>query len=101
MIRRGVLACYLAQFPSSFRLTKQNLDYVARLAGNLDAPVCTEFRTRTWEDGEVYEFLRDNEIGYVNVDLPTFKMLPWARVALASLVRSSQFLSSIVKSSLG
>ena len=76
MIKKGVLACYLAQFPSSFRFTKENLEHIANIAGNLDAPVCVEFRARLWQNEEVNEFLREKEIGYVNVDLPSFKTLP-------------------------
>lgn len=76
MVRKGVLACYLAQFPSSFKFSKENLEYIGSVAGNLDAPVCVEFRERNWQKDEVYEFLNKNEIGYVNVDLPRFKSLP-------------------------
>ena len=76
MITKGMLACFLAQFPTSFRFNNNNLEYIKNLAGNLDAPLSVEFRERTWQNQEVYEFLRMNEIGYVNVDIPRFTTLP-------------------------
>jgi len=53
IIKKGMLACYLAQFPSSFKYTKENLEHIARIAGNLDAPVSVEFRARAWQNEEV------------------------------------------------
>ncbi len=76
MIRRGMLTCYLAQFPSSFAYSRENLEYMQEMAGSLDAPLCVEFRKREWQKDEVYEYLREKGIGYVNVDAPRFENLP-------------------------
>ena len=76
MVKKGMLECYLAQFPSSFRHSRDNLEHTKAVAGSVDAPLCVEFRGREWQNEEVYGFLKDNEIGYVNVDLPKFKTLP-------------------------
>ncbi|MBI2184996.1 MAG: DUF72 domain-containing protein [Thaumarchaeota archaeon] len=76
MIRKGMLACYLAQFPSSFPYSKDSLAHIADIANNLDAPLCVEFRKRDWQKDEVYEFLREKRTGFANVDTPRFKTLP-------------------------
>jgi uncharacterized protein YecE (DUF72 family) len=39
ILRKGMLACYLAQFPPSFHFNKGNLQHVKAIAGNLDAPL--------------------------------------------------------------
>ncbi|MCP8310640.1 MAG: DUF72 domain-containing protein [Candidatus Methylarchaceae archaeon HK01M] len=76
ILQRGMLVCFLAQFPFSFKYSPENLDYVSEVAISLDAPTCIEFRHESWLNETVYEHLRDRGIGFVNVDLPKLPGLP-------------------------
>jgi len=67
---------FLAQFPYSFKNTPQNREYLLKtkeLCGT--HPLFVEFRNRTWSRAETSEFLRGNEIGFVNVDEPRLRGL--------------------------
>ena len=67
----GKLKGFLAQFPYSFKLSPQNLDYVGQTNEFLgDDPFFVEFRHKSWVNDKVYNFLRQNNIGYVCVDEP-------------------------------
>jgi len=76
LVKKGMLACYLAQFPFSFKNTEENIEYVSTMANNLDRPVAVEFRRRDWQTEDVYTFLRAQGICYVNVDAPKIRGLP-------------------------
>ncbi len=78
LVRKGLLGCLLAQFPHSFRPSASGFDYLRRMAEDLEvvAPLCIEFRHSSWQSDEVYTFLKKNNIGYVNVDLPRLELLP-------------------------
>ncbi len=76
LVKKGMLACYLAQFPFSFKNTEENIEYVSTMANNLDRPVAVEFRRRDWHTEDVYTFLRAQGICYVNVDAPKIRGLP-------------------------
>lgn len=70
------LSGILAQFPYSFKNTPENRDYLLhtrQLSG--DYPLFVEFRNWTWNRAEVFSFLKENDIGYVNVDQPQLKGL--------------------------
>jgi len=67
---------FLAQFPYSFKNTPQNREYLRRtgeLAGGYNLFV--EFRNWTWNQPEVFDFLKTNGISYVNVDQPQLRGL--------------------------
>jgi uncharacterized protein YecE (DUF72 family) len=69
-------AGFLAQFPYSFKNTPGNRDYLKstkELAG--DYQLFVEFRNWTWNRAEIFEFLKENDIAYVNVDQPRLKGL--------------------------
>jgi len=71
VIEAGMLKGYIAQFPSSFRYSKPNLEYI--LAGGelfRWAPIFVEFRHDSWDKPEVYESLRANNMGFCCVDEP-------------------------------
>ena len=74
---------FLAQFPYSFKNTPQNRRYLKRireLAG--EYPLFVEFRNWTWNRQEVYQFLREYNLGYVNVDQPRLRgLLPPQHIA--------------------
>jgi len=72
----GKFCGFLAQFPYSFKNTPENRDYLMKtreLAGIY--PLFVEFRNWTWNRAEIFEFLRENGIGYVNVDQPRLRGL--------------------------
>jgi len=79
MLIAGKLGGFLAQFPYSFRKSAENLRYIGALAAELtdQAQVFVEFRHSSWEgDEETLNYMRNMNIGYVNVDLPRISGLP-------------------------
>jgi uncharacterized protein YecE (DUF72 family) len=71
LIDNGLLGCVLAQFPASFRLSAENLAYVARLAGALPQyPLIAEFPHASWNNSRALAALADLGIGFCNIDQP-------------------------------
>lgn len=67
----GKLGCILAQFPYSFRLTRENWDYLKLFRERMgDLPVAVEFRNAQWLRDEVFGWLRHLELGFCCVDEP-------------------------------
>lgn len=76
MIDSNKLGCLVAQFPYSFHMNAVNMDYIKRIKDKLSiAPICIEFRNDTWNTGNVYKKLANDEIGFVCVDEPDIKGL--------------------------
>jgi uncharacterized protein YecE (DUF72 family) len=73
--RTGKLGAILLQFPQWFPISRANKQYIVSCARRV-APdrVCIEFRNRTWmtddNQQETLQFLSDNELPYVSVDMP-------------------------------
>ncbi|MGC9319990.1 MAG: DUF72 domain-containing protein [Armatimonadota bacterium] len=68
--------CVLAQFPWSFKLNQENVDYLKALRRLMHGvPVVIEFRNREWIVDEMFEFLREAGFGYCCVDQPQFDSL--------------------------
>jgi len=66
----------LAQFPYSFPNTEQNRKYLLNTKEFVrDIPLFIEFRNASWNKTAIKEFLKVNDIGYVNVDEPNLKGL--------------------------
>jgi uncharacterized protein YecE (DUF72 family) len=76
IVDKGMLGCVVAQFPYSFKASQEGLDYIARIKEGMEQPTVVEFRHRSWQNENVFRFLEDHEIGYVNVDLPPIYGLP-------------------------
>ncbi len=73
---QGKFGCVLAQFPRSFGLTQQNVDYLKRLYRLMhDVPVVIEFRNREWIRDDMFAFLREAGLGFCCVDQPQFDSL--------------------------
>jgi uncharacterized protein YecE (DUF72 family) len=71
VIMAGKLGCILAQFPYSFRLTRENWDYLKLFKERMgDLPVVVEFRNAQWLRDEVFGWLRNLELGFCCVDEP-------------------------------
>jgi uncharacterized protein YecE (DUF72 family) len=65
------LGCVLAQFPYSFRPDSPGMDYLGLLRERLpDLPVVVEFRNARWLTDEVFDLLRQLELGFCCVDEP-------------------------------
>jgi len=72
----GKFSGFLAQFPYSFKNTPENREYLVQtrsFAG--DYPLFVEFRNWTWDRPEIYRFLEENRLLYVNVDQPRLRGL--------------------------
>lgn len=71
VITAGKLGCILAQFPYSFDFTRQNWQYLGRLRENLAGlPVVIEFRNARWLKVEVFQWMRQLDLGFCCVDEP-------------------------------
>jgi uncharacterized protein YecE (DUF72 family) len=67
----GRLGALLLQFPYSFHNTEENRGYVQRLAGQFkDYPLVLEVRHASWDRAPAYQFLRELQIGFCNIDQP-------------------------------
>lgn len=81
------LGCVLLQFPWEFKYEPSNLDYLVRVCELLaDYPLVVEFRNIGWIKDEVFEFLRDYNIGFCCVDEPRLKgLIPPIAVATSDI----------------
>ena len=76
LIEENKFQGFLAQFPYSFKNTPENNDYLKQTKEFVgDHPLFIEFRNWTWKGDEIFDLLKKNEIGYVNVDQPRLKGL--------------------------
>lgn len=76
MIASGKLKGLLAQFPYSFKNNEQSRKYLFETKKLIrDHPLFVEFRNYTWLNEQLPQFLKENDIGYVNVDEPKLKGL--------------------------
>lgn len=81
------LMCLLAQFPYSFHLNAQNMDYMKRMRSWFkDVPLNVEFRNQAWISEQVMKTLKAEDIGYVCVDEPHIKGLIKNVVAATSKI---------------
>ncbi|MBI2847948.1 MAG: DUF72 domain-containing protein [Chloroflexi bacterium] len=87
IISAGKLGCILAQFPYSFRLTRENWDYLRYLRDRLAGlPVVIEFRNVQWIKDEVFGWLRFLDLGFCCVDEPQLpRLLPPIAEATAKI----------------
>jgi uncharacterized protein YecE (DUF72 family) len=76
IVENGMLGCLVAQFPYSFRSSREGLEHIVKIREGMELPLVVEFRHVSWQKEDVYEFLHDYDIGYVNVDLPRIYGLP-------------------------
>jgi len=71
LIEAGKLTGLLAQFPYSFKLNQQNLSYVYELRKAFaESTLAIEFRHQSWNQDEVLDLFKSNEIIWVNIDQP-------------------------------
>lgn len=66
----------LAQFPSSFHHTRENVEYLKDFRDCLlDLPIVVEFRNAQWLNDQTFAFLREHKLGFCCVDEPRLKGL--------------------------
>jgi len=71
VVAAGRLACILAQFPYSFKFNRRNWDYLGWFKEQLaELPLVVEFRNAQWLRSEVFDWLRQREMGFCCVDEP-------------------------------
>jgi uncharacterized protein YecE (DUF72 family) len=71
IVAAGKLGCILAQFPYSFGFDRRNWDYLSLFKERLgELPVVIEFRNARWLRSDVFDWLRERELGFCCVDEP-------------------------------
>ncbi|MGI6656323.1 MAG: DUF72 domain-containing protein [Desulfobulbus sp.] len=71
LLQSDRLLSVLVQFPLSFRRTRENRLYLARLFEALETlPLAVEFRHRSWDRDSVFKGLEQRRITLVSVDAP-------------------------------
>ena len=87
IVGNGKLACLLAQFPYSFHYNSENIDYLKRLKQNFqEHEICIEFRNREWIKSDVFNMLKQENMGFVCVDEPGIRGLINNVIAVTSNV---------------
>lgn len=65
----GKLGALLAQFPWSFKNTKEAIAYLDKLIGRFrDFPLLIEVRHSSWDGPEFYSWLAERSVGFCNID---------------------------------
>jgi len=73
----NVLLCLLLQFPQSFHYDKGQRIYLDALLKEItDIPLVVEMRNSKWQNDNVYNALRQRNIGWCIGDYPKIKNLP-------------------------
>ncbi len=66
----------LLQFPNSFKPTSPNIRYFQCVVEALrPLRLVAEFRNREWQAANVHELLHELDVGWCNVDMPSFESL--------------------------
>lgn len=86
-LEQGKFGCVLAQFPSSFHNTPENVDYLKLFRQRMgDLAVVIELRNRDWLGDETFALLRQERLGFCCVDEPRFDtLMPPVAEATASV----------------
>ena len=85
IVETGKLVCLLAQFPYSFHFTEENLNYIKRLRQMFEGyEINVEFRNQEWIKGDVFNALKQENLGFVCVDEPGLRGLIKNVIAVTS-----------------
>ena len=77
LYEKRALGPLLAQFPYSFKKNLASLQHLRTLRKLFDGfDLVIEFRNKWWLTSEVFDFLREHELGFCCVDEPDLKGLP-------------------------
>jgi len=67
----GRLGALLLQFPWSFKNTRENHEYLSGLCMQfMEFPLVVEVRHSSWNQPEVFDWLRELGVGFCNIDQP-------------------------------
>ena len=71
MIESGRLGALLLQFPYSLHNNEENRGYLQKLADQFkEYPLVLEIRHASWDRASAYQFLREIQVGFCNIDQP-------------------------------
>ncbi|MGE5252911.1 MAG: DUF72 domain-containing protein [Planctomycetaceae bacterium] len=71
LVEAGRLGALLFQFPYSFHNKEENLAYVKELADRFkEFPLVLEVRHASWDRASAFQFLREIQVGFCNIDQP-------------------------------
>jgi len=71
LMENSRLGALLLQFPYSFHNSEDNRTYIKTLADKFrEYPLVLEVRHASWDRAPAYQFLRENQIGFCNIDQP-------------------------------
>jgi uncharacterized protein YecE (DUF72 family) len=74
LMKNGRLGAFLAQYPTAFKHSPENMDRLLLLAKAFqEYPLVVEFRHRSWVEDSVRRSLSESNINYCNVDEPVFR----------------------------
>jgi len=77
LLYNNLLLCVLFQFPESFHYEKEERLYLDILLKEIpDIPAVLEMRNTKWQNEQVYNALRERNIGWCITDNPDLKNLP-------------------------
>jgi uncharacterized protein YecE (DUF72 family) len=67
----GRLGAVLLQFPWSFKNTRENHEYLSGLFMQfMEYPLVVEVRHNSWNRPEIFDWLREQRVGFCNIDQP-------------------------------
>ncbi len=76
LLHHDKLITLLAQFPYSFKPGSDSLEHLKFIRKSFEGiPVNVEFRNEYWIRDKTFEFLEENDLGYVSVDMPRLPRL--------------------------
>jgi uncharacterized protein YecE (DUF72 family) len=83
LLQSGRLGALLAQFPWSFRNNEESFARLKKIAEQFKSfPLVLEIRHNSWNTPEIFDWLKQNQIGFANIDQPLFNdSLPATEVA--------------------
>ncbi|HXF04078.1 MAG TPA: DUF72 domain-containing protein [Blastocatellia bacterium] len=74
LVEAGKLGAVLLQFPWSFKNTPDAREYISELVRRFaEYPLVVEVRHASWNVESVYEFFREHNVGFCNIDQPVFR----------------------------
>jgi len=88
----NLLLCALFQFPESFHYANEERIYLDMLLKELtDIPIIVEMRNIKWQNDQVYNALRQRQIGWCITDNPALKNLPQLDYIITSPIAYMRF----------
>lgn len=73
--RAGKLTGLLAQFPYSFKLCSENIEYLQNIRDIFaEFQLAVEFRHRSWNRDDILRFFKEYQLIWVNIDQPVISL---------------------------